>query len=161
MSYDTELKLEAHSCQDRIDPRAWGENAGQLWEPFDGAHFGYGLGPMTDALRGSWSADTIARLGPAMVASWVAINDLDGNWTASDWTTSILFEVDGSGALVTEPGPDGEDLLVAVDVSALAPGDPLPTAYVRSYPSWVPGLPAHRLRRALIGRRLAVPAGLR
>lgn len=136
VSYEATLQLEAHSCSGRVDPERWGAEAEGLWGPFVGARLGYGLGPMTPELQATWSPESLDALGSAMVSSWVALDDAEGNWIASDWTTGILFAVDQDGELQTEPGEEGEALLVPVPISELAPPDALPRAYVQSFPSW-------------------------
>jgi hypothetical protein len=143
VSYETALSIEEHSCAGRVDPEVWGEDAIGLWGPFQGAHVGYGLGPLTEDLQEAWSAATLQEIGASMVASWVAINDLEGNWVASDWTTSVLFEVDATTGeiLVTHDELSGEEILVPLDVGALAPPEPLPAAYIQSIPIWYQDFP--------------------
>ncbi|MEZ4240414.1 MAG: hypothetical protein R3F59_30520 [Myxococcota bacterium] len=134
-SYDAALTLEAHSCRGRVAP-GWGPDGQDLWGPFDGAHLGLGFGPMTDYLRDGWSTESLDRFGGAMLAEWIALNDLDGAWVGADWTTGIAFAVDPeTDEVVLEEGPDGP-VLVPEDLSQVAPGDVLPPFYVRSYPIW-------------------------
>jgi hypothetical protein len=138
VSYEVELLVTEHSCAGRVDPERWGEDAFELWGPFMGARLGYGLGPMTEDLQEDWSSTTLQEIGTSMAASWVALNDLEGNWVASDWSTSFLFAADEiTGAIeVTVDEVSGEELLVPLDISALAPPDPLPAAYIQTIPNW-------------------------
>jgi hypothetical protein len=149
-SYDTALALETDpdltDCDEKLDPAVWGEDASDLLNAFSGAHFGYGWGPMTDYLLDSWGTQTLDddEIRNAMMASYVAINDKDGNWIASDWTTGILFEWDeATGELVTVESPDDPtvSLLVPIDVSNVPAGVPIPQGYVRSFAYWYQDFP--------------------
>lgn len=136
VSYETTLQLEAHSCKDRVDPVRWGAEAEGLWGPFVGARLGYGLGPMTPALEATWSPESLEAFGSAMVSSWVALEDKEGDWVASAWTTGVLFALGEGGEPQREIDETGEERMVPVPVSELSPPDPLPRAYVQSFPSW-------------------------
>jgi hypothetical protein len=144
-SYDTALDLETDpeftDCDEKLDPTVWGENAATMLDAFDGAHFGYGWGEMTDYLLESWGTATLddEEIANAMIASYIAINDLNGDWIASDWTTGLLFEWDpATGELVTVESPDDPavELLVPIDVTGVPVGAPLPEGYVRSFAWW-------------------------
>jgi hypothetical protein len=149
-SYDTALALETDpdltDCDEKLDPAVWGEDASDLLNAFSGAHLGYGWGPMTDYLLEYWGTQTLDDddIANAMMASSIAINDKDGNWVASDWTTGILFEWDeATGELVTVESEDDPtvSLLVPVDVSATPAGVPIPQGYVRSFAYWYQDFP--------------------
>jgi hypothetical protein len=143
-SYEVALGIEFHNCTgadnnfdyviDAIaDPAIWGSNAENLVDPFVGAHFGYGWGPMTDYLRDAWTQTTIDDIGNSMAGTYIAINDAQGTWEAFDWTTGILFEWDETtGELVD----DGMGFLVGIDISGVQEGDNLPDGYMRSFAYW-------------------------
>lgn len=120
-SYEVALDVLGTTC---------GPDLQDLVDAFDGAHVGYGWGPLTDPLRDVWSQDTLDGFEHAMVATYVAIREAGGAWVARDRTTAVLYEWDpGSEAPVI--GPD--DLLLPIDVTGTAPGDPLPEGYLQAY----------------------------
>lgn len=119
-------------CAGLVDPAVWGANAENLIGPFEGAHFGFGLGEMTDNLRGSIGAATLTDLGDFMLAGYIAINDAAGAFVAEDWSLELVFEWDvATGELVA----DADGYLVGIDVSNLPPGA-FPDAYIRSFAFW-------------------------
>ncbi|MEQ1568181.1 MAG: hypothetical protein ABMA64_21250 [Myxococcota bacterium] len=137
-SYELGLPIEQSDCAGRVDPERWGEDASGLLDRFADAHFGFGVGPMTDLLRDAWSSETLDAVGPSMVAEWFALTDASGGWVGGDWTTGVTFQVDeATGELPTEIDPEtGDELLIPEVIEGLVPGDPLPALYVRSYPVW-------------------------
>lgn len=136
VSYDTTLVLEATSCIGRADPAVWGDEAEGLLDPFDGAHLGVGIGPMTDALRATWEAEILDDVGSSMLALWIAMDDAEGVWVASDLTTSIAFGWDeATGDLATETDLDGNVNLVPLKVDDLTPESARPAMYLQSYPA--------------------------
>lgn len=136
VSYDTALVLDATSCAGRADPEVWGDDAEVLVEAFDGAHLGLGIGPMTDRLRESYTAETLADYGASMLALWVALADSDDTWVATDRTMALAYQWDeATGQLVSVTDAAGNVSLLEVDVSGLGAADPLPAVYLQSFPT--------------------------
>jgi hypothetical protein len=149
-SYDMALDLLTdagdHDCTGKIDPAIWGTDSENLLGPFDGAHFGYGWGAQTDYLREPWEDATFAddEFLNSMLASYIAINDINGDWVGDDWTTGFTFEWDevtGYRVLVEDPEDPENQLLVYDDMSDLVVGGPLPPVYMRSSSGWLQDFP--------------------
>lgn len=139
-SYEVALAADPKrsDCAGRVDPKVWGANAENLLQPWVGAHFGLGFGPMTDYLRDGWSKDTLDTYGNFMVASYIAINNASGTWIGEDWTTTFVWEWD---PVTQTPSADDKGFLIGVDVSTLAPGNRLPTAFLDSNAYWYQDFP--------------------
>ncbi|MEQ1503579.1 MAG: hypothetical protein ABMB14_15180 [Myxococcota bacterium] len=140
-SYNVAFDLTASltSCFDRVDAATWGANLENLVGPWDGAHFGMGFGPMTTYLSDAWSDQTLADLGPSMMAEYIAINDSAGTFVGIDWTTAIAFEFDEA---TNEPAADASGLLIGVPVDGLGAGADFPAAvYIRSFAYWYQDFP--------------------
>lgn len=139
-SYEVALAAEPErsDCAGKVDPKIWGAKAENLLQPWVGARFGLGFGPMTDYLRDQWSKETLADFGDAMIASYIAINDASGTWIGEDWTTTFVWEWDpvASGPLI-----DDDDLLTKIDVSGQQPATRLPAAYLNSNAYWYQDFP--------------------
>lgn len=129
-AYEATLALELHDCAGKVDPAVWGDNAEQLYAPFDGARVGIGFGATTPFLAGAWTEEDLATLGPSLLGEYVALVDGQGAFVGQDWTTAVLFAWDPvTGELPVDEAGD----LVPVVVPAEGP---LPEGYVRSFPWW-------------------------
>ncbi len=137
-SYEVALSLEGHTCAGMVDPNVWGADGESLWGPFIGARLGYGWGPMTDYLRDAWSEDSLTDFGQGMVATYIAINDAEGNWVGQDWTTGLMFEWD---PVAQDLVVDGDGYLSVLDASGTLPGSNLPEGYMRSFAYWYQDFP--------------------
>ena len=134
-SYEAQLQITAHSCAGRLDP-AWGQDAELLWSPFEGVTLGYGVGPMTDALRATWSEDALSSLGGSMAAGWVALQGEELELVATDDTTGLLYAYDpATGQIPTEIDAYGNEQLIPSQVSSLASGQGFVGAYLQSIPA--------------------------
>ncbi len=133
-SYQTNVNILFHNCDQRVDPTLWGAGGADLIAAFQGAHVGVGFGPVTPYLNpGNWDPVELAAYGDSLVASYIALNDASGAWVGDDWTSSVLFEWDASTeTLVT----DTAGLLVPVDITGTAEGDYLPAGYIHSRARW-------------------------
>ena len=137
-SYEGALSIEFTTCQGVVDPALWGENAVDLLTPFEGAHIGYGFGPLTTYLEDQWGADSLTEYDGKLFANYIAINDANGDWIGQDWTSAILFEWDAeTGELVA----DDDSYLIPIDISATPPGARLPEGYLRSFAYWYQDFP--------------------
>ncbi|MBX2796176.1 MAG: hypothetical protein KTR31_00865 [Myxococcales bacterium] len=140
-AYEVALELNplASDCGDFVDPKVWGADASKLITPFVGARVGYGFAPMTDYLRDAWTKESLKSVGDSMVATYVALNDKNGQWVGRDWTTGIMFEWDSkTDELVVDKSGK---LLVGIDVTGTNGGDLLPEGYVRSFAYWYQDFP--------------------
>jgi hypothetical protein len=137
-SYEVALNLEAHNCAGIVDADKWGADGEDLWGPFQGAHFGYGWGPLTPYLQKQWTQKTIDEYGPSMVASYIAINDATGAWVGEDWTTGFLWEWD---PVLEELVADANNYLIPIDASGTPAGANLPEGYMRSFAYWYQDFP--------------------
>ncbi|MEQ1566033.1 MAG: hypothetical protein ABMA64_10380 [Myxococcota bacterium] len=142
-SYETALAVVSdpaqHDCDELVDPEIWGEDAELLVNPFEGAHFGWGFAPMTQYLIDGWSPETVTDFGAGMVASYIAINDADGNWTGVDWSSTILWQMDPTTneVLVDDAG----NFLGVVPADTVPEGGDLPVSFIQSYAFWYQDFP--------------------
>jgi len=161
-SYEVALDLNpANSdCAGRVDPKVWGAQAEGLLDPFVGARLGYGFGPMTEYLlkpfREAWSEEDFEEAKKGMLASYVALNDKDGNWIGIDWTTGRAWQFDTKTDM---PVVDDEGFLSLMDLEALnlAPGTRLPTTYIQSNARWYQDFPLLDLTNLTDGAPAAAP----
>jgi len=135
--YDVALLLdtEGHDCGGLVDGELWGEDAEVLIDSFNGAHFAWGFGLVTEYIRAGWSQETLDEYGDSMTATYLAINDRNGDFFAYDWSSSLLWEVDPDTNEILYNG-DQTEYLAPVSVAGLPAGAALPEAYVQSYAFW-------------------------
>ena len=138
-SYETNISILSHDCDQKVDPALWGVDAVDLITPFEGAHFGIGMAPFTTYLEGQWSAQALIDYQDSFLATYIAVNDASGAWVGTDWTSAILFEWDPlTLGLVVDPATG---LLVPIDISGVPVGGDLPEGYIRSFAYWYQDFP--------------------
>jgi hypothetical protein len=141
-------------CPDELDEDTWGPEGRDLWMAFDGARFGFGFGDVTRTdLREYWSDESWAEYENSMIASYIAVNQLndDGDlvYMGDALASCLLFEYDAvTGELVDD---DDDDVLELVDLSGVGEGDPMPESYVRCFAYWWPQLGSFDLSRLAEG----------
>jgi hypothetical protein len=144
VSYEVALNVLEHDCAGVVDAEKWGADGALLVDPFHGARFGYGFGKQTDYLRaaylsdGETTNDYLEKYEDAMMATYVAINDANGDWYGYDWTTTILFENEPDTNQVLA---DDQDYLIPKPISFLPVGSDLPEGYLSGNAYWYQDFP--------------------
>lgn len=147
-------RLTFTDCPGELDEETWGTEGRDLWMAFNGARFGLGFGDVTRTdLRDYWSDESWEEYKDSMIASYIAINELNDSgelvYVGDALASCLLFEYDPiSGELVDR---DDDDILELMDISGLAEGEPIPESYVRCFAYWWPQIGTLDLSRMAEG----------
>ncbi len=143
-SYETNLILEWEfqdtGCGTVLDPAVYGQGGVDLISQFDGMHFGFGFGNMTERLWSGEGKDDPANddFRTEIFGVYIAANDNQGHFGGCDWDYGFLFELNEAGVAIEDP--DNAGFLKPIEVGTLGTG-PLPMGYLSTGASWYQDFP--------------------